>query len=340
MGLDAGLKLAARAREGDAISVLSAAQPAPRLPDPELTLDEAVCRLARRRPEQSARRTLTLAQGAIAAAAGGALIAAAIAAPGLTWLVVQIVATTLFALLILLRLVAAAASLAPRERPAAPWQGPTPIYTLLCPLFKEAEVLPNLVAAVQALDYPSDKLDVKLILEEEDHETIAAAEALRLTRPFQIIVVPQAAPQTKPKALNYAMAFARGRFVTVFDAEDAPDPRQLKAALAAFAADPRIGCVQAPLLIDNAGDSWIAGQFAAEYAFQFRAMLPLLARLGLPAPLGGTSNHFRAEALQGVDLWDPHNVSEDRANFANKLNRFRTRASRVPFVSHSCASAA
>ena len=98
--------------------------------------------------------------------------------------------------------------------------------------------------------------------------------------------------------------------------------------------------MQAPLAIDNADNSWIAGQFAAEYAIQFRETLPLLARFGLPLPLGGTSNHFRTAALRAIGGWDSYNVSEDRAIFANKLKRFRTDASHIPFVSHSCASAA
>ncbi|MBI1186499.1 MAG: glycosyltransferase [Alphaproteobacteria bacterium] len=310
MGMDAGLKPAPTHGEDVGPSAFVAPAPLRRLAE-AAALDDAINRLAVRRPLESARRTLTRRQMII----GGAMLAtaalAALWSPAAALWALQTLAAVVFACLILVRLAAAAASLAPRPPPAAPWTGPLPVYTLLCPLFKEATVLPHLVAAIEALDYPIDKLDVKLILEQDDHETIAAARALRLARPFEIVIVPHAAPQTKPKALNYAMAFARGRFVTVFDAEDAPAPGQLKAALAAFAADPRIGCVQAPLMIDNAGDSWIAAQFAAEYAFQFRAMLPFLARLGLPAPLGGTSNHFRAEALAEADLWDPHNVTED-----------------------------
>jgi cellulose synthase/poly-beta-1,6-N-acetylglucosamine synthase-like glycosyltransferase len=93
-------------------------------------------------------------------------------------------------------------------------------------------------------------------------------------------------------------------------------------------------------MIDNADASWIARQFALEYAIQFTQMLPLLARLGLPMPLGGSSNHFRTAALRAAHGWDSYNVSEDRAIFASKLNRFRRRAFHIPFVSQSSASAA
>jgi cellulose synthase/poly-beta-1,6-N-acetylglucosamine synthase-like glycosyltransferase len=40
-------------------------------------------------------------------------------------------------------------------------------------------------------------------------------------------------------------------------------------------------------------------------------ILPELAVCGLPLPLGGTSNHFRMEALRHAGGWDPFNVTED-----------------------------
>jgi cellulose synthase/poly-beta-1,6-N-acetylglucosamine synthase-like glycosyltransferase len=108
------------------------------------------------------------------------------------------------------------------------------------------------------------------------------------------------------------LALARGEFVVVYDAEDRPHPKQLRAALSAFSeGGAKLACVQAPLVIDNARESWIASQFAAEYAIQFREVLPLLARMGAPLPLGGTSNHFRTSALQAAGGWDPYNVTED-----------------------------
>jgi cellulose synthase/poly-beta-1,6-N-acetylglucosamine synthase-like glycosyltransferase len=107
----------------------------------------------------------------------------------------------------------------------------------------------------------------------------------------------------------------------VYDAEDRPHPQQLRAALAAFEdGDEKLACVQAPLSIDNAEASWIARQFAAEYAIQFGEMLPLLARMNLPLPLGGSSNHFRTDALRDVGGWDPNNVTED-ADLGYRLAR-------------------
>lgn len=187
-----------------------------------------------------------------------------------------------------------------------------PIYTLLVPLFEEAAVAGQLTRALMALDYPAGKLDIKLILESQDHATRKAVMDLNLPGCFDIIVVPDSQPRTKPKALNYGFRFARGDFVAVYDAEDIPEPAQLRKSLAAFAAGPdNLGCVQARLGIYNSRRNWLTRQFAIEYTALFDVLLPALAKLDMPLMLGGTSNHFRAQALRRAGGWDPYNVTED-----------------------------
>lgn len=207
----------------------------------------------------------------------------------------------------------AACCLTPPRPPArGAWRGPLPVYTIIAPLYREANVLPDLVEALFALDYPAELLDIKLAIEADDAETLAVARALQLDARFEIVAVPAGAPRTKPRALNAALASARGAFLAIFDAEDRPAPNQLKAALDAFArGGARMGCAQAPLGWYNARENWLTRQFALEYAAQFHVILPALARWGWAPPLGGTSNHFRIEALNDVGGWDPYNVTED-----------------------------
>lgn len=187
-----------------------------------------------------------------------------------------------------------------------------PVYTILVPMLNEADVLADFVAALRTLDYPPAKLDVILILESSDIETQLAAAAADLPGFVRVVVVPDAPPRTKPKALNYGLQFARGDYVTVYDAEDVPDRSQLREALALFQ-EPgaRLACVQAQLSTYNPRASWLTRQFTLEYAALFDGILPALARLGLPLPLGGTSNHFPRAVLDAVGGWDPHNVTED-----------------------------
>ncbi|WP_066555291.1 glycosyltransferase [Croceicoccus bisphenolivorans] len=187
-----------------------------------------------------------------------------------------------------------------------------PIYTVLVPMFREPDVLPILAAALRRLDYPAAKLDIKIVLEEGDTATIDAARALRLEEIFEIVLVPPSHPQTKPKACNYAFRLARGEFTVIYDAEDKPEPDQLKRVVAAFARAPKkVACVQCRLNYYNRNENWLTRLFTLDYSLWFDLLLPGLERMGVPIPLGGTSNHFRTSVLRELHAWDPFNVTED-----------------------------
>ena len=166
------------------------------------------------------------------------------------------------------------------------------------------------------------KLDVKIVAEAGDAETLGALREVRLPAYCEVIIAPPGKPQTKPRALNIALPFCRGSLLVIYDAEDEPQPQQLREAAAAFAEAPdNVVCLQARLSIDNCDDSWLAAMFAMEYAALFDVINPGLAALGLQFPLGGTSNHFRVEALRGIGGWDAWNVTED-ADLGIRLARY------------------
>jgi len=180
---------------------------------------------------------------------------------------------------------------------------------------------------------------VKFVLEADDHETRRALARLNLGSPFEIITAPPIGPRTKPKALNVALPFARGSYTVVYDAEDIPEPDQLRRAVAAFGkADNGLACVQASLTIDNTCDNWLARMFTANYAGQFDAFLPGLAALQLPFPLGGSSNHFRTAVLRKVGGWDPYNVTED-ADLGIRLYRLGYRSAALASATYEEAPA-
>src|SRR3989344_4447653 len=167
-----------------------------------------------------------------------------------------------------------------------------PTYTILCPLYREWQVVPQFLDAMSALDYPKEKLQILLLLEEDDSETIRKVEAYKLPREFEVIVVPHSLPKTKPKAMNYGLLFARGDHVVVYDAEDIPEPDQLKKAVLAFQKVPEnTVCIQAKLNYYNPKQNILTRIFSAEYALWFDLVLPGLQSINAPIPLGGTSNH-------------------------------------------------
>ena len=199
-----------------------------------------------------------------------------------------------------------------RDEVAALRDDELPLYTILVPAYREANVVGALIANLTKLDYPPEKVEILLLLEAEDQETRAAAVAARPPDNVTIVTVPPGQPQTKPKACNVGLFLARGEFLVIYDAEDRPEPAQLKAAIVAFRrADEKQVCVQAALNYFNAEENALTRMFTLEYSFWFDYMLPGLEALELPIPLGGTSNHFRTDALRRLGGWDPFNVTED-----------------------------
>jgi cellulose synthase/poly-beta-1,6-N-acetylglucosamine synthase-like glycosyltransferase len=284
-------------------------------------------------PELTAQRTLSGRQ--IRVIVGGCCIAGLLLllAPLATLTAAIAVATLLYLATLVYRLLMFRAGLAApdtvivddleaRALPALE----LPTYTVLVPAYHEPEVIASLLASLSRLEYPAHLLDIKLLLEADDPDTLAAVVQAGPPSNVEVLRVLASEPRTKPKACNVGLASARGRFVTIYDAEDEPDPLQLRRAVAAFnRLPPDVACLQAKLSYRNAEQNLLTRWFTAEYALWFGQLLPGLVKLGAPVPLGGTSNHFRRQTLVRVGGWDPFNVTED-ADLGVRLHRlgFRT----------------
>ncbi len=187
-----------------------------------------------------------------------------------------------------------------------------PVYTIQLPVYKEDKLIRKLIWNLQNLDYPGEKLDIKLLIEEDDDKTLNAVRALDFPANFEVIVVPFHMPKTKPKACNYGLHFSRGEFLTIYDAEDIPDADQLKKTVFLFNKLPKkFICLQGALNYFNRNENMLTRMFTLEYSYWFDYMLPGLGTLDIPIPLGGTSNHFKLDILRELGGWDPFNVTED-----------------------------
>jgi glycosyltransferase XagB len=187
-----------------------------------------------------------------------------------------------------------------------------PIYTVLIPLYHEADTVPTLLRHLKTLDYPPEKLDIKCIVEADDEATYQALLNAAPPAHYHIIRVPASLPRTKPKACNYALSFAKGELVCIFDAEDRPDAGQLRLCATYFAHHAgTLGALQAPLNYYNAAENLLTRWFSYEYQLLFTVLLPAMYAWHIPIPLGGTSNHVRTSTLRSVGAWDAYNVTED-----------------------------
>ncbi len=247
------------------------------------------------------------------------ILALAALAPLTTMLTLTLVATFCLTINSLLKITAAfAAHRSRRDRTEPPAQGAQfvrlrkPVVSILVPLHNEPLVVPRLINRLARLTWPRELLDILLVVEEHDHATRTALAACNLQRWMRVIPVPDAPLKTKPRALNYAMLFARGAIIGVYDAEDAPEPAQIHHVVQCFQnGPPNLACVQGVLDFYNARKNWLSRCFAIEYATWFRVILPGMQRLGLAVPLGGTTLFFRRDILEALGGWDAYNVTED-----------------------------
>jgi cellulose synthase/poly-beta-1,6-N-acetylglucosamine synthase-like glycosyltransferase len=282
-------------------------------------LDDATDGLARDHLELSAQRVITGPQRLVALLILVALVVGMVGAPHRTLQIVLVALNILFAGSLTFKGVTAlvgiignpgirigddeVASLANHELDR---------YTILVPAYRESGVVEGLMRNLGQLDYPREKLEILLLLEADDVETLDAAKAAAPADIVRFITVPHGVPQTKPKACNVGLAFATGKYLVIYDAEDRPEPDQLKKTVAAFRrGGPDLAVVQAALNYFNSEENALTRLFTLEYSTWFDLMLPSMDRLNLVIPLGGTSNHFRTDVLREIGGWDPFNVTED-----------------------------
>jgi len=270
-------------------------------------------------PEDSARRVVTFHQK-LAFAGIGVVIAAGLAVSWLwTLIVLNALATTFYLVsnVVKIWLMNRAIERSPEIKVTdaeieALEADDLPVFTILVPMYHEANVLPLLVDGMTRLDYPPSKLDVKLLLEPDDDEMLVAVGGMTLPAYMEVLVVPEGQPKGKPKACNFGLLHARGEYAVIYDAEDRPESDQLKKVVLAFRRSPReVVCVQAKLNYFNRRQNVLTRWFTAEYSLWFDLFLPSLYDLDVPIPLGGTSNHFITDRLRAAGAWDPYNVTED-----------------------------
>ncbi len=187
-----------------------------------------------------------------------------------------------------------------------------PVVSVMVALYRESNIAVKLTARLDRLEYPRELLDILLVVEQEDKMTRNALNASDLPGWMRVIVVPDGTVKTKPRALNYALDHCRGAIVGIYDAEDAPEPDQIRKIVDRFhQRGPEVVCLQGQLDYYNPRSNWLSRCFTIEYASWFRMFLPGIERMGMAIPLGGTTLFFRRKALEDLGGWDAQNVTED-----------------------------
>ena len=291
-------------------------------------VQRAVAGLMKARPEWSAKTGLAAWQAYFAAVAGGFACGGILVSPREALTLSAFGLSLFFLLAIVLRLAALLNLLLPRkgkqQHQPLLRDNELPRYTVFVPLYKEVDILPHLAKALSKLDYSASQARHQDRAGGRGYGPPSKRGSVRFTfqAMWDLIVVPDRQPRTKPKALNYALQFATGDLAVIYDAEDRPEPGsapQSRNPIPPCFAGTWPACKPVST-ISTPARTGSSRQFTIEYATLFRGLLPLFSRFGLPLPLGGTSNHFRIGVLRELGAWDPYNVTED-ADLGMRLHR-------------------
>ncbi len=303
--------------------------------------------LAHERPEMSASVPMTPSQKILMYTSLLLIVAALVVRPWLAGKIFVLISTIFYMLFTTYKLALVRFSVTSdsqiridRQELAEVKDDDLPVYSVLVPMYQEAESIAQIVESLDKMNYPAEKKDVQFLLEEDDEETIAAASLIEMPQGFKVTVVPESFPRTKPKACNIGLELATGEFLVVYDAEDRPDPDQLKKAVIAFrGADSKVVCLQSKLNFYNPRQNILTRWFTAEYSAWFDLSLPGLSSIGAVMPLGGTSNHFVTSVLKEMMGWDAYNVTED-CDLGVRIHRmgYRTRMLDTTTWEEACSS--
>lgn len=193
-----------------------------------------------------------------------------------------------------------------------------PSITIILPLKNEDEVIRGTLNAINDLQYPQEKKQVIVVIEDTDRVTLSTISRIELKPNVEILLIPEAAPFTKGRALLHGIRKAEGEIITVYDAESRPERDQLMKAVSILSEEKSGLCLQAKIHISNKSGNWITRNFAGEYYEWYERHLKTLSHEGFSFGLGGNSFFIRRKDLLNAGAWDPFNVTED-ADLAVRL---------------------
>lgn len=207
--------------------------------------------------------------------------------------------------------IAVGASRADRAEGDAAGLTHTPPLSVLVACHDEELVLDRLLAALGALDYPAEHLQLILVDDNSTDRTGELLDAWATGGPGRLVLHrPAGSTGGKSGALNAALSRVTGEIVVVFDADHRPRPDVLR-RLARHFADPGTGAVQGRCQIMNGYESLVAelveidylgGYLVNEYGRQAVYRLPAY---------GGACCAVRTASLRAVRGWNENTVTED-----------------------------
>jgi len=185
-----------------------------------------------------------------------------------------------------------------------------PTVSIVVPVKNEERVIGRLLEALSRLDYPPEKKEIVIVEDGSTDKTMQRCKEYMGRFSGRMKVLHKPVSDGKPSALNYAVRYAKGEIVAVFDADNVPEPDALIKA-AEYFEDPSVAALQGTTCSLNADENMLTKFVSYEEAVRFEVYVRGKDALSLFVPLTGSCCFIRRSVLEEVGEWDEDALSED-----------------------------
>lgn len=188
-----------------------------------------------------------------------------------------------------------------------------PVVTIQLPVYNERHVISRLLNAVEAINYPQDKLQIQFLDDSTDDTTeIAATECARLEAEGFDIELIHRVDRTgfKAGALENGMKVAKGELIFILDADFVPDSEVLM-EMVHFFTDEKVGLIQTRWghlnrnfnLLTRVQAMFLDGHLELEQTARNRS--------GRFFTFNGTAGIWRKSCIEDAGGWEHDTLTED-----------------------------
>ena len=189
-----------------------------------------------------------------------------------------------------------------------------PAVTVQLPVYNERFVAERLIAAVAALDYPANRLQIQVLDDSDDITTEIIGLAVSSARAAGVDIRHIRRPDRegyKGGALAHGLKTASGEYIAIFDADFLPEAGTLKSIMPHFTSGPQIGCIQARWGHINQHSSWLTRSQAAGIDGHFLVQQETRSAEGLFLNFNGTGGVWRRDCIEDAGGWQGDTLTED-----------------------------
>ena len=210
---------------------------------------------------------------------------------------------------------------------------PFPFVSILIPAFNEGIVIRRTLESMLSLNYPRERYEIIVINDGSTDDTQAVVESVCLRhRNVKLVNIPPSeGGKGKSRTLNIGLKHAMGDVISIYDADNRPEPNSLLYLVANLVGDPKLGAVLGKVRTINARKNLLTRFINIEFiSFQWIVQGGRYKLFNL-ATLPGTNYVIWRKILDKAGNFDEDAIAED-AELSIRLYEMGYRIKFIPYA--------